>query len=190
VSGLLLNFVADKDTALAEMRRVVVTGGVVGAYVRDYAGQMQIMRRFFDAATELDRGAAAYDDGVKAPVCRPDPLARLFAQAGLVQVEAQALDIAAAFEDFDGYWRPFLGGTGSAPRYCASLTPAAQGRLRERVRERLPIGPAGEILLAVRAWAVKGRVARRVVRIRHSPDLRSAGAAGRTHHVPLAQLAL
>jgi len=30
--------------------------------------------------------------------------------------------------------------------------------LRERLRARLPTGPDGEILLAVRAWAVKGRV--------------------------------
>jgi hypothetical protein len=31
--------------------------------------------------------------------------------------------------------------------------------VRESVRRRLPTGPDGEILLAVRAWAVKGRVA-------------------------------
>ena len=52
-----------------------------------------------------------------------------------------------------------LGGTGSAPKYCVSLDEAARQRLREAIRHRLPTGPDGEILLATRAWAAKGRVA-------------------------------
>ena len=78
--------------------------------------------------------------------------------AGLADVEVRSLDIPAAFASFDDYWTPFLGGTGSAPKYCASLDGDAQARLREKLRSRLPIGPDGEILLAVRAWAVKGSV--------------------------------
>jgi SAM-dependent methyltransferase len=157
VSGLVLNFVADKSKAVAEMKRVVGRGGSVALYVWDYAGHMQIMRHFFDAATELDSGAREFDDGVKAPICRPGPLSALFQEAGLADIEVQSLDVPAAFENFDDYWTPFLGGTGSAPRYCASLAADAQGRLREKLRSRLPIGPDGEILLAVRAWAIKSR---------------------------------
>jgi SAM-dependent methyltransferase len=159
VSGLVLNFVGDKNRAVAEMRRVVGPGGTVGLYVWDYAGHMQIMRYFFDAATTLDSGAREFDDGVQAPVCRPDPLANLFQEAGLNEVQVRALDIPAAFKDFDDYWTPFLGGTGSAPKYCTSLSPDAQARLRETLRDRLPTSPDGEILLGVRAWAVKGTVA-------------------------------
>ncbi|HLU83579.1 MAG TPA: hypothetical protein VKZ43_09270, partial [Trueperaceae bacterium] len=70
-----------------------------------------------------------------------------------------AIDIPAAFDDFDDYWAPFLGGTGSAPKYCSSLSATELERLRQAVRARLPSGPDGEILLAVRAWAVKGTVA-------------------------------
>jgi hypothetical protein len=76
----------------------------------------------------------------------------------LAEVEVRAIDIPAAFENFDDYWTPFLGGTGSAPKYCMSLGEEARDQLRETVRARLPIGPDGEILLAVRAWAAKGRV--------------------------------
>lgn len=159
VSGLVLNFVGDKNQAASEMRRVVSSGGTVGLYVWDYAGHMQIMRYFFDAATQLDPRAQEFDDGVQAPVCRPTPLASLFEEVGLKDVKVQALDIPAAFNDFDDYWMPFLGGTGSAPKYCTSLSPDAQARLREKLRNRLPTGPDGEILLAARAWAVKGTVA-------------------------------
>ncbi|MCB1993956.1 MAG: hypothetical protein KDG49_21095, partial [Geminicoccaceae bacterium] len=71
----------------------------------------------------------------------------------LAMVETRAIDIPTAFAGFDDYWTPFLGGTGSAPRYCMSLSEAARDRLREALRQRLPTGPDGEILLAARAWA-------------------------------------
>src|SRR5690606_13562810 len=47
VSGLLLNFLADKDAAIGEMVRIVRPGGTVALYVWDYAGHMQVMRAFF-----------------------------------------------------------------------------------------------------------------------------------------------
>lgn len=159
VSGLVLNFVPDKDAAIREMIRVVRPGGTVALYVWDYAGHMQAMRCFFDVATALDPAARDFDDGVKAPICRPGPLRDLFLGAGLTGVEVRAIDIPTAFESFEDYWAPFLGGTGSAPKYCMSLDEAAREHLREAVRRRLPTGPDGEILLAARAWAVKGRVA-------------------------------
>lgn len=158
VSGLVLNFVSDKPTALAEMARVVRPGGTVALYVWDYAGQMQIMRHFFDAARQVDPASSAYDDGINAPICRPAPLAEAFLAAGLAGPETTALDVTAAFVDFQDYWEPFLGGTGSAPRYCASLDEDTRSRIRDTIRQRLPTGPDGEILLAVRAWGVKGRV--------------------------------
>jgi ubiquinone/menaquinone biosynthesis C-methylase UbiE len=54
VSGLVLNFLPDKAAAIREMARIVRPGGTVALYVWDYAGHMQVMRRFFDAATALD----------------------------------------------------------------------------------------------------------------------------------------
>jgi trans-aconitate methyltransferase len=158
VSGLVLNFVPDKEAAIAEMVRVSSPGGIVALYVWDYAGHMQIMRRFFDAATALDQSAREFDDGVKAPVCRPTPLRSLFERAGLTDIAVKAIDIPAAFDSFEDYWTPFLGGTGSAPKYCASLSESARERLRIKVQNCLPIGPDGEILLAARAWGIKGKV--------------------------------
>ncbi len=157
VAGLLLNFVQEPGRLLDEMVRVVRTGGPVALYVWDYPGHMQIMRHFFDAATALDPGARDFDDGIKAPFCRPAPLAAMLAGAGLAEVETRAIDIPTAFASFDDYWTPFLGGTGSAPRYCMSLSEAARDRLLEELRQRLPTGPDGEILLAARAWAARGR---------------------------------
>ena len=58
VSGLVLNFVPDIAGALTEMRRVAVIGATVAAYVWDYAGRMDLLRRFFDAAIAVDPSAA------------------------------------------------------------------------------------------------------------------------------------
>lgn len=130
VSGLVLNFIADQAGALAEMARVTGPGGVIGAYVWDYAGKMELMRYFWDAAVSLDAGATSMDEGVRFPLCRPEALAELFAGAGLGQIEVTAIEIPTPFASFDDYWRPFLGGQGPAPAYAMSLDEAARVRLR------------------------------------------------------------
>jgi len=115
VSGLVLNFIPDQRAALNEMARVAGVGGTIGAYVWDYAGKMEFMRLFWDAAVELDAKAASLDEGTRFPVCHPDELEKLFASAGLEQVRVEAVDITTRFSGLADYWRPFLGGQGPAP---------------------------------------------------------------------------
>jgi SAM-dependent methyltransferase len=160
VSGLVLNFVPDQRAALSEMARVTAGGGTIGAYVWDYAGKMELMRLFWDAAVEVDPGAARLDEGIRFPLCRPEALRELFADARLDDVQVTAIDIPTPFADFDDYWRPFLGGQGPAPAYAMSLDEAMRGRLRDRLRARVPVEADGSIALTARAWAVRGTVAR------------------------------
>lgn len=155
-SGLVLNFVPQPPQAVAEMARVVRPGGVVAVYVWDYAGKMELMRRFWDAAVALDPGAEELDEGGRFPICHPAPLSELFAQAGLSEVDVCPIDIATAFRDFDDYWSPFLGGQGPAPGYAVSLSDERRAALRERIRSELPIAKDGSIRLIARAWAVRG----------------------------------
>lgn len=159
VSGLVLNFIPDQAAALAEMARVTGNGGIIGSYVWDYAGKMELMRFFCDAAVELDTGATQLDEGVRFPLCQPDALTRLFTSAGLEQIEVTAIDIATPFPGFEDYWQPFLGGQGPAPAYAMSLDEAARVRLRESLRARIPLLPDGSVSMAARAWAVRARVA-------------------------------
>ncbi len=159
VSALVLNFIADRPAALAEMKRVTRRGGTIAAYVWDYAGRMELMRHFWDAAAELDPQAAQLDEGLRFPLCNPDGLTELFKAAALVDVDVTALDIETRFVDFDDYWQPFLGGQGPAPAYAMSLDESARSALRERIRQRLAVQPDGSISMTARAWAVRASVA-------------------------------
>jgi SAM-dependent methyltransferase len=160
VSGLVLNFVPDGRAALTEMTRVTVSGGTIGAYVWDYAGKMELMRLFWDAVVALNPDAAKMDEGVRFPVCRPEALTELFASAGLRRIEVTAIDIPTPFASFEDYWQPFLGGQGPAPAYAMSLDEAARERLRDRIRERIPVEADGSISLTARAWAIRATVAK------------------------------
>lgn len=158
VSGLVLNFVSNTALGLAQMRRTAVAGGTIAAYVWDYAGKMELMRYFWDAAVELNSAARELDEGVRFPLCHPDALEVAFRDANLSAIQVGPIDIPTRFVDFDDYWAPFLGGQGPAPSYAMSLDEASRNRLRDRIRKRLPTESDGSIPLVARAWAIQSRV--------------------------------
>jgi SAM-dependent methyltransferase len=158
VSGLVLNFVPDPPAGIAEMRRTARPGGTIAAYLWDYDGKMEMMRYFWDAAVDLDPHARDLDEGRRFPICQPAALDKAFRDAGLAAVDVAALEVDTRFSDFDDYWDPFLGGQGPAPTYVTALTAAGRARLRDRLRQRLPVQADGSIPLVARAWGVRGRV--------------------------------
>lgn len=156
VSSLVLNFVPQPDRMIQEMVRAVQPSGQIALYVWDYAGKMELMRYFWDAAVELNPEASGFDEGKRFPICQPNALRELMMRSGVSQVDVQAIDVPTVFRDFDDYWSPFLQGQGPAPGYAVSLPESARRQLRERVRSRLPEAPDGSISLIARAWAVRG----------------------------------
>jgi SAM-dependent methyltransferase len=158
VSGLVLNFLPDQLAAVTEWRRVTEPGGLVAAYVWDYASGMELIRRFWDAAVESDPAAIGLDEGRRFLGCAPGPLHALFTGAGLTDVATGSIEVPTVFAGFDDYWSPFLGGTGPAPAYVTTLSEHDRLSLREALRQRLPADDDGSIHLTARAWTVRGRV--------------------------------
>ena len=155
-SLLALNFFPDAAAAVREMRACTATGGVVSACVWDYAGRMDLLRYFWDAAASVDSAARELDEGERFPLCRPEGLADLFGAAGLGDVRCEPIEIPTEFANFEDYWRSFLGGTGPAPSYVASLDTEHRSRLAQKLEKDLRKGSDGTIALAARAWAVRG----------------------------------
>ena len=159
VSALVLNFVPDRQKALAEMRRVARPGGRVAFYVWNYPGRgVQFMRAFWDAAAALDPAAGDLTEDRRFPFCTPDGLTTLAASAGLGAVEVMAIEVPTVFRDFDDFWRPFTLGAGPAPGYCTSLAPDARERLKEALQASLPYQADGSIAFTAKAWAVQATV--------------------------------
>ncbi|MCW5749028.1 MAG: class I SAM-dependent methyltransferase [Alphaproteobacteria bacterium] len=155
-SALVLNFVPDKEKALAEMKRVARRGATIGFYVWDYAGGgVEFMRTFWNAAAALDPAARDLTEDRRFPFCTQEGLTALAARAGLAPVECAAIEAPTVFRDFEDYWRPFTLGAGPAPGYCKALDPAAQRRLREKLHDNLPRRDDGSIHLKTRAWAIR-----------------------------------
>lgn len=156
VSGLVLNFIPEPDHAVASMLQRVRPKGFVGAYVWDYERGMAFLRYFWDEAVAMDPSARDLDEGHRFPLCHPDALASLFGRVGLRKVKTRTLEIQINFADFNDYWKPFLGGTGPAPAFIASLDSDRRKHLRNRLKQRLPAKADGSISIRARAWAIRG----------------------------------
>ncbi|MFI8522370.1 class I SAM-dependent methyltransferase [Streptomyces sp. NPDC085481] len=156
-SGLALNFLPSPGAAVLEAARVVRPGGLVAAYVWDYASGVEFLTHFWGAAVAVDPSAVEWDERRRFPLCQPGPLRTLWLEAGLVDVAVAPIEVPTVFAGFTDLWEPFLDGQGPAPGYVAALAPAARHRLRDMLREALPVKPDGSIALTARAWAVQGR---------------------------------
>jgi SAM-dependent methyltransferase len=158
VSGLVLNFIPDRAAAVAEMRRVVRPGGVVAAYLWDFAGSNELAQHIGAALALTDPGAAERaGELVGAASTSPGALTALFAAAGLGQIEIHPIEIDAAFVDFDEYWASNTTFPSPVARHVAGLSGEALAHFRATLHGLLPRGGDGRIQFRARAWAVRGR---------------------------------
>jgi SAM-dependent methyltransferase len=157
LSQLVVNFMTDAAAGVREMHRVARPGAVVASAVWDYAGEMALLRSFWDSATAVDpEGAAARDEGTVMRFAQPQELGGLWREAGLEDVTTGELRVRADYESFDGLWAPLERGVGPAGAYVASLDPPRRAALRDELRRRLG-APAGAFTLPARAWCISGR---------------------------------
>jgi len=166
LSLLVLNFIPDRAKAVDEMIRVTRPGGTVAAAVWDYGRGMQMLRVFWDEAILLNPAMDARDER-HMPLCRKGELALVWREHGLHDVSEEMLTIQTRFVSFDDYWSPFLEKQGPAGTHVGALSDSEREELRRRLRKRLlGDGPDHPIVIAARAWAVRGIVRRRGTSVR------------------------
>ena len=158
-SGLVFNFLKDAPLAFREMQRVIVPGGCVAGYVWDFAGEMQVVRRFWDSAIAVDSAATQADQAVIFPFCTLEQLRQLFLVSGLGDVDVQPISATARFPDFATYWRALMAEDWTGGRFVNALPEIARQAIRKRLCESLPLQDDGSFVLMARAWAVRGTTA-------------------------------
>jgi SAM-dependent methyltransferase len=157
LAQLVFEVVEDPQCAVAQMRRVLRPGGVIAACVWDYAGEMTMLRVFWDAVMALDPlTATALDERRRMRFCRRGELGELWRSQGIERVEEGELIASARYADFEDFWSAFQASIGPAGSYSSALDTDAQARLHEECWRRLD-SPTGPFYLSARAWCVVGR---------------------------------
>jgi SAM-dependent methyltransferase len=156
LAQLVVNFMADPPAGVREMHRVTRPGGTVGAAVWDYAGEMTLLRRFWDAAVAIDPSAADRDEGRSMPFCTPGELRALLSGAGLADVKVGEAVVDADYDDFEDLWQPLELGVGPAGAHAAGLPAERRKALKEELRRRLSV-TSDPFRLSARAWIGTGR---------------------------------
>jgi SAM-dependent methyltransferase len=150
LAQLVIHFLKDPVAGVAEMRRVTRPGGVVAACVWDHGGHEGPLRKFWEAARQID---PKVDDESRLPGVRQGQLGDYFRQAGLEQIHETSLTLAVEHRSFEEWWEPFTLGVGPAGTFVASLEPTYRARLREQCRKMVSEFP---FTVRGRAWAARG----------------------------------
>ena len=104
---LVLHFVPEAGKAVAEMRRVVRSGGVVAAVVWDHLGGMPGMRMMLDTVAVLTEGGRQLRNRYCfQPMMQPGEMKQSFVEQGLADVAETELMIRMDYQNFDDYWAP------------------------------------------------------------------------------------
>jgi SAM-dependent methyltransferase len=155
VMPLVISFVPDPVKAVAEMKRVVRSGGTVGAYMWDVQGgglPLEPIRAAMRSMGEDEANPPGY------AASREDTMRTVWQQNGLTSIETRVIRIRISYTDFDDFWGANSVPVGPSGNAIAKLSPAKKEELKALLRERLPKAPDGSISYEPYANAVKGRV--------------------------------
>ncbi len=156
VSGLVLNFIPDREKAVAEMGRVVRSGGTVAAYVWDFAQGGFAAQHLDSAIKELESPGYRRAE-LNAESTTQENLRSFFEGSGLTDVETRVIEIGMKFRDFDDYWHSNTTFRSPIGNFIKGLTEEKRQRLMSLVRTRLPVDDQGAISYTARVNAVRGR---------------------------------
>ncbi|HEU4916692.1 MAG TPA: methyltransferase domain-containing protein [Acidimicrobiia bacterium] len=151
LAQLVIHFLKDPVAGVTEMRRVTRPDGAVAACVWDHGGHEGPLRKFWQAAREID---PSVDDESRLPGVRQGQLGDYFRQAGLDEVRETSLTLAVEHNSFEEWWEPFTLGVGPAGTFVASLELTYRARLREQCRKMVSGFP---FTVRGKAWAAVGR---------------------------------
>jgi len=154
-SALVINFIPDREKALAEMRRVARPGGTVTGYVWDFTNGLSPNSPLQRALRKVT-GDQPIPPGVASSSIAA--MQSLFAAAGLADIATAVIDVKQTYRDFDDFWDAQTPSFAPGAKVIAALPDNERARMRDIVRAAVPPSPDGSVTYSARANAIKGRV--------------------------------
>ncbi len=157
-SALVLHFIPDRGKALAEMKRVTRSGGIISSYTwertpaADFAPYAPMLRAIEQIGAEAMRSPTV-------PEANLEGLQAAIEAVGFTDIAVRRIEASQSFRDFDDYWQTQTLPVTPPGRSVAKLDDALRARLRDTLRATLPIAKDGSISYPARAVAFKARKA-------------------------------
>jgi ubiquinone/menaquinone biosynthesis C-methylase UbiE len=152
--ALVIAFVPDPVKAASEMARVVKPGGIVATYMWDFDGGRSPLEPLQAAMSSLNIPIMQRSSSQASQL---NEMRAIWEKAGLQSLETQVIRIRIAYSDLDDFCDSNIVPIGPTGKILSELSPAARQKLKERLREILPIAADGRIAYDAFANAVKGR---------------------------------
>ena len=155
VSALVINFIADRPHALAQMRRVARPGRTIAGYLWDFSADLSPSGPLRRALQQLGVELAPIPG---AEASRLDALTSLFTAAGLDAISITSFEVTVTFADFDEFWQAQTPSYHPMAKAIARMDERHRARLVDRLRVDLASHPGQAIGYSARANAIKARV--------------------------------
>jgi ubiquinone/menaquinone biosynthesis C-methylase UbiE len=153
-SALTINFIPDRDLAVAEMRRVARSAGLVAGCVWDFASELSpswpLRAGMRSIGLHVPDVPGASETSLAA-------LSALFVRIGFSDVEVTSIEVRGEFADFEEFWCAQTPNYARTTKIIAELGEGDRAMLLNAVRARAPFLSDGRIEYSARANAIKAR---------------------------------
>src|SRR4051794_869986 len=154
LAQLVISFTTDAPKAVAELKRVVRSGGTVAMCMWDLGGGMEMLAAIGRARRVVDENPVGDETLTN---WQPEAMTGLLEAAGLHDVSVGTLDVESDYSGFDELWSALLGGVGPAGAWLMSLDEAGREKMHGALHRELG-SPEGPFTLSARCNAVRATV--------------------------------
>jgi ubiquinone/menaquinone biosynthesis C-methylase UbiE len=154
VMALVIFFVPKPRKGLAEMIRVVRSGGTVASYTWDTINQGSPSSLI---GRQLSEMGFTPESPPNPQVSEMTALGKLWSSGGLIDVESQIINVERQFRDIEEYWK-IASLFPNIQKIIPALTETQIDEVKARLEPQLSIGSNGQLIQTATANAIKGSV--------------------------------
>jgi SAM-dependent methyltransferase len=154
LAQLVISFTTDAPKAVAELKRVVCSGGTVAMCMWDLGGGMEMLAAIGRARRVVDPTPGG-DDVLTS--WQPEAMIELLEGAGLRDVSVGTLEVESDYSGFDELWAALSGGVGPAGSWLMTLDDAGREKMRGELYREVG-SPDGPFTLHARCNAARATV--------------------------------